>query len=130
MLLRKRRLIIAGVAAAIAVATFLVLVLVPVPHPFAYRNAAFGGTGQACQAASFPKGAHVSGTWEAPSTIQFYVVTCTSETIYYAVGVSGSFSFVADGSTYQFGAYDRPHTPPGAPTANVSGSYTAPLLQL
>jgi hypothetical protein len=126
-MLARRRLVPLIVAVVVFVAVVLTLFVVPVSHSFSLRNQTFGDLSP-CSGITFPKGAHVTGSWIAPSATQFYVVTCSFETVYSATGISGSFEFIADGSTYSFGTYNGPIPPSNAPSANVTGTYTSPIF--
>ena len=131
---RKRRIAVAGIAAGIAVATFLVLVLVPVPQHFTMHGAAIYDPNTSC-AVGYSNtidttiGTSVNFHWSAPSSITFFAVKCSStyDVPYVGNGTSGSGTFISDGGVYQFGA----SCPEGScVAADVSGSYTGPILQL
>lgn len=126
---RKRRLVIAGVAAAIVVAIFLVLVLVPVPQNFTMRDVSFGTFAPACSGILTTKGTTVSYQWSAPSNISFGVYSCaTNWVVHEGSGTSGSGSITSVGGVYEFGAICG--GPGNCVTATVTGTYTGPLLQL
>ena len=114
---------VAGACALVIVALFTV----PVYHPFNLREAAIYDL-SACAGIDPMKGTTVRFSWSAPSHVFFVVVDCKANSIVYSAnGTSGSDSFVAQGGTYEFGA-----TCPVGPCveANVSGTYTGPLLAL
>lgn len=122
----RRALIVLGSLTAY-VCLLLGLVAFPIPHSFAFS---YAGLCDLCTypGLSIPVGARVSGTWEAPRAVQFYVMTSMGETVYFAIGMSGSFSFMSDGGTYYFGSFVPPFSPSNYPVANVSGTYWSPLL--
>jgi hypothetical protein len=130
----RRRVKIVCVAGAVAIATFLVLVLFPVPQHFVMRGAAIYDPNTSC-AVGYPDtidttpGTIVNFRWSAPSSIIFFVQQCGSLSPgpFEGNGTSGSGSFLAIGGVYQFGA-SCPEGPCVA--ADVSGSYTGPLLAL
>ncbi|MGA8424779.1 MAG: hypothetical protein WB778_06615 [Thermoplasmata archaeon] len=129
MLSKKRRLPIVGLSVGVAVATFLVLVLVPVPQHFSMRGAAIYDLQMTCSGIYATQGTTVSFHWSAPSSIYFFVVSCpANQGVYEGNGTIGSGSFVSTGSVYEFGA-SCPGSTPCVP-ADVSGSYTSPLLVL
>jgi hypothetical protein len=121
--------IVAGAAAAIVVATFLVLVIVPVPQHFVMHEVAVYDLETTCSGILTTKGTTVSFQWSAPTYISFGAWSCSANSIvYWGNGTSGSDSFVSQGGVYSFGTICSPTGPCWA--ANVSGSYTGPLLPL
>jgi hypothetical protein len=124
----KRRVVFAATVAAIAVATLLVFVLVPVPQHFAMRNVSVSDDEVGCTGILTSRGTTVSFQWSAPSYISFGAWSCSANWIvYWGNGTNGSDSFVSQGGVYEFGAICGYGT---CVVANVSGSYTGPLLQL
>lgn len=123
---RSRRPLALAAAGACALA-LVALFTVPVYHPFNLREAAIYDFNP-CAGIDPTKGTLVRFVWSAPSHVFFVVVDCKANSVIYsAKGTSGSDSFVAQGGTYEFGA-----TCPVGPCveANVSGTYSGPLLSL
>ncbi|HTT44793.1 MAG TPA: hypothetical protein VMH38_02095 [Thermoplasmata archaeon] len=129
MLKKRRRLVVVGAVIAIVVGAFLVLILVPVPQHFAMTGAAIYDPNTSCTGIDTTKGTTISFHWSAPSFTYFFVVSCSAnEEAYSANGTSGSGSLVSLGGVYQFGG-SCPNESFCVP-ANVSGTYTGPLLPL
>ncbi len=113
----------------IVLTTGLVLFVMPVSHGFSVR-AAYLGPLDRCPSflsVSVPAGETVAYRWSAPSDVSFAIWDCaTGERSVEQNGTSGSGSFVSNGGTFGFaslGGYGGV-TPP----ANVTGTYTGPLL--
>jgi hypothetical protein len=124
----RRRWAIALVAAAVAAGTVLVLALVPVPQQFSFRGAAIYDLQTSCAGVDTTRGTTVSFHWSTPSPTYFFVVSCSANDVAYeGNGTQGTGSFVSVGGVYEFGA-SCPEGPCVA--ADVSGSYTGPLLPL
>ncbi len=129
----KRRRLLVVIAVVVAVVSAIVLLaLVPVPQHFALRNAAiYDGdpSGSACPGIDTTQGTVVSFHWNSGAFTYFFVVGCGGQpNPYDANGTSGSGSFVSAGGMYEFGG-SCPSSRFCVP-ANVSGSYTGPLLAL
>ena len=126
---KRWRFTVVGVAVAIAVAVFLFLVLVPAPQHFSMTDAAITDLSPSCAGIDTTKGTTISFHWSAPTSTYFFVVSCSAnEEVYSANGTSGSGSLVSVGGVYEFGG-SCPSQLFCVP-ANVSGSYTGPLLAL
>ena len=126
---RTRRRIIAGVPVGAAFATFLASLTVPVPQHFSMHGAAIYDLETTCTGIDTTGGTTVSFHWSALSPIYFFVVSCSANQVaYQANGTQGLGAFVSSGGVYELGA-SRPGLIPCVP-ADVSGSYTGPLLAL
>lgn len=128
---RRRVTAIAGGAAAAAV-ILLVLSFVPVSRSFAFSSEVLGPYFPQCSGLQIPRGAVVAFHWVAPTAVSvFEVWNCATGTGVYVIDASqnGSGSFVSAGGTYAFGAGCLLGVQPlECIPANVTGSYTSPLL--
>jgi len=132
----RRRLLIIGIVGLVAISSVAALALIPIRQHFTMTGTAIYDPNTACS--GFPKvGCSVVDTtqgtslifhWSAPSPIVFFVVGISANQVAYeGNGTSGSGSLVSAGGFYQFGA-SCPEGP--CVTAEVSGSYTGPILSL
>jgi hypothetical protein len=123
---RRRRIWVAAIVALAGVVALVVLATVPVRQTFAFANAAIYDPAASCSGIQFPSGVTITFHWSAANTTYFFVIGCSGSTIVYeSYGTAGTGSFVAHGDVYDFGSGCA--TGPCYP-AQVSGSYTAPLI--
>jgi hypothetical protein len=100
---RSRRGVIGWIILIVIVAAVAFLL----PLPFAYSGTV-ASTSVAGQGASlnetFANGASISGTWSAPAhgPIAFSIVSDSGTHVYTGNGVTGTYSFTANGGTYRF----------------------------
>lgn len=128
-LTRKQRVIAVAAISSIVVAVFLGLILIPVPQRFSLHNEYVTINEVGCSGISPTSGTTVTFSWNAPTVVDFGAWSCSSNSlVYWANGTSGAGSFLAHGGAYEFGSYCAHGSPCWA--ANVSGAYTAPLLEL
>jgi hypothetical protein len=126
----RRRIVGILIVVVVAVSVFLALVWLPVPQEFTIKGAAIYDPDNTCSpGVETTKGTTVSFHWSTPSPTVFFVVHCGAiyDVPYVGNGTSGSGSVVSAGGIYQFGA-SCPEGP--CVTADVSGSFTGPLLPL
>ncbi len=120
---------VAGVSVGAALAAFLASITVPVPQHFSLHEAAIYDLATTCTGIDTTGGTTVSFRWSAPSPVYFFVVSCSANQVaYQANGTQGLGAFASLGGVYEFGA-SCPGSTPCVP-ADVSGSYTGPLLAL
>jgi hypothetical protein len=127
---RKRSpMTVTMVCVAVAAATLVALVVVPVPQAFTMHDAAIYDLETDCPGIYTSPGTVVSFHWSAGSFTYFFVVSCSAnDEVYYANGTSGSGSFISSGGIYEFGG-SCPSSLFCVP-ANVSGTYTGPIIPL
>lgn len=124
----RRWPLVVAIAAVVAVGTLLVLTIVPFPQSFSFGDAYIPDPNPGCSGIVTSKGTTVTFSWNAPSPVDFFVVSCGGHgDPYYAFGTVGSGSFVSAGGAYEFGA-----SCPKGPCvgANVTGHFSGPLLLL
>jgi hypothetical protein len=111
----------------VAVGLGLVLTLVPVwPRPFSLSEAVIYDPNVDCTGIAPGPSSTVVFHWSAPANTTFAVVSCSGNGVpYTASGTHGSGEFLAAAGVYQFGAECGPLSCVGA---NVSGTYTSPIL--
>jgi hypothetical protein len=127
--LQKRPALVVLVSVGIATAALLALMLVPVSQQFSLRGVAIYDLQFSCPGIDTTRGTTVYFHWSAASPTSFFVVSCSlNQVVYSGNGSQGWGSFVSAGGVYEFGS-GCPGPGPCYP-ADVSGSYTEPLLQL
>jgi hypothetical protein len=111
--------------AVILLAVPVVLFVLPIPHGFAMHLSG-GLFTPDVETMAFPGGSTVSGSWTNTGTSEgILLIQAQSGTIIYESSLretlqgSGSFSFTANGSNYNFSATG---------TLTIDGSWSAPLL--
>ncbi|HTT17138.1 MAG TPA: hypothetical protein VMH49_07285 [Thermoplasmata archaeon] len=125
---RRGLLIGAVIVAAVTVSVALVAPHLTVRQQFVFHDAAIYDLSRSCAPAiDAARDTVVSFHWSTPAPTIFFVVGCGGSTgvPYEGNGSSGSGAFVSAGGWYKFGA-SCPEGPCIA--ANVSGSFTGPLL--
>jgi hypothetical protein len=122
--IRGHRVLTVVVAAA-AILTPVILFVAPFPRAFALHDQLVGDDSAYCQGISPPDGSTVSFQWASAAPTHFLVVSCEGGATYTAYGTGGSGRFAAWGGTYELGGQCIPGS---CVPANISGSYTAPLL--
>ena len=129
MLPKRRRFVVVVVAVPVVVAAFLSLILVPIPQHLSMHEVAVRDLATSCTGIETTKGTSVGFHWSAPVSISFGAWSCAAnQLVYWGNGTSGSDTFVSQGGTYEFGTICPPTSP--CWPANVSGTYTGPLLPL
>jgi hypothetical protein len=134
---RKRTPLYVLLGVLAVVVTLIAVTFVPIPHSFSMtlvtvpvRNPV--GIGETIDVVnvSIPTGSQVTGSWSSANgvTVNFVIDPRTQgPPAYESTGTSGSFSFVATYSSFIFGASTTGNT---SATVSVSGTYSAPLLQV
>ena len=129
--MRRRGLVILAIAIAIAVAAILALGVIPVKHQYFLSEAAVNDLETTCTGILTSPGSVVSFHWSAPSTISFGAWSCSANHIVYqGNGTNGTGTFTSIGGVYEFGTICPSLSAPPCVPANVSGTYTGPLLAL
>jgi hypothetical protein len=119
--------LLAFLAVALIVVAFVILATVPFPKPYSLTIAEqpgnVGWTNVTNQ--TFPVGSVVSGSWHTWSggKVEFTIETANGSTVYEELASSGSFSFLAQHSLYEFRTVSS-----AAQNTSVNGTYSAPLL--
>jgi len=127
--LQKRPALVVLVSVGIAIAALLALVFVPVSQQFSLRGVAIYDLQFSCPGIDTTQGTTVYFHWSSASPTNFFVVSCSlNQVAYSGNGTQGWGSFVSVGGVYEFGSA-CPGPGPCYP-ADVSGSYTEPLLPL
>ncbi len=130
----RRRWPYAVLAVAIVVALVVVLLVVPISHGFSFQPVSTS-CGGAFDSATYPSGAHVTGSWAAASTAFPADVSIHADTgavIYGADGTNGSFSFTANGGNYSYEVLPgtQQHVGCGvAPMVTILGTWSATTWQ-
>jgi len=127
---RRWKLVVTiAIAVAISIATVVALASVPVRQHFALYDTLVSDAETGCTGILTFPGTGVSFHWSSPSKVSFGAWSCSKNSIVYmAVGTNGSGYFVSVGGVYEFGATCAEG--PSCVTANVSGTYSGPLLAL
>jgi len=125
---RRRRLLVFGLIFALIAVAAVILAIIYVPVSHSFSASIYVPSGRAGnQNLTFPKGAPVSGTWDTSNgaAVAWCSILTQAGGIVYNTGsaVSGSFSFTATYSTYEFECGGGPT----ALTVDVSGTYSTPL---
>lgn len=120
-----------GVSAVALVTAFATLTIVPLHQSFTMHDVAVYDLEMTCSGIDTVKGTSVHFQWWAASTISFGAWSCSANRIVYdESGTNGSGAFTSIGGVYEFGTVCPPVGPPPCVAANVSGTYTGPLLAL
>lgn len=129
---RRREWLLHLCVLVVIVAVITALLSIPVPQTFSLQGVTVGDlTLIPCSNIHPSQGTVVSFHWSAPSPTNFGVYACTESSnvaIYTGNGTSGSGTFTANGGLYAFG--QGCNVLLCGPNANVTGSYTGPLLAL
>ena len=115
----------------VAVSILLLLFVMPIPHRFSITESASEDLYQ-CEGRttiSIPSGDEVTFDWSTPSNVSFGVWNCTAGYVFLEQnGTNGAGSFVSTGGAYGFTSLCGGYFP-SCPPANVTGTYSGPLLK-
>lgn len=123
---RLRTWVYVGLAVVVLVAVLTPLYVVPVDHGFSFTLTVCPSGGTSLQ--QFNGGSTVQLSWSEPDGSSVRLTIQQGMSVDYDVVASaGSFSFVSDGSVYQFVASSS-EAGCAAQPVDVSGEWNAPVL--
>lgn len=120
-----------GVPTVALLAAFALLAVVPAHQSFTLHDVAVSDLESTCSGIDTTQGTSVTFHWWAATSISFGAWSCSADHIVYqGSGTNGSGTFTSLGGVYEFGTSYPPVGPPACEGANVTGTYTGPLLAL